>query len=157
GDREQHRLLLGLVRVAHPRRHHEYVVRAPLERLVADLGGALALDADEHGAVGRAIGLALEAFRQQREVGAHGRQHRSAVDRVDCVHTLAVVLFYVAGLLHALDDRARTGVGVVDDRAALRTRQRAVRQPPRAVEGERVAVAAAGRLGLAGKLLGERG
>src|SRR5499427_10224011 len=76
GDREEHRLRRGGVRIALPRRHHEHVVRPPFERLVAHLGAALALDAHEHRAVGRTVRLALEAGRQQREVRAHGGQHR---------------------------------------------------------------------------------
>ena len=47
GNREQHRLLAGGVRVVLPRRHDEHVVRAPFQHLVADRRGALALDAHE--------------------------------------------------------------------------------------------------------------
>src|SRR5262252_11053620 len=81
GDRKQHRLLRGVVRIALPRRHHEHVLRAPFERLAVDGRRSLPFDADEDRAVGRAVRLALEAFRQERKVRPHGRQHRSAGDR----------------------------------------------------------------------------
>src|SRR5216683_2769996 len=67
GDREQHRLLRRVVRVVLPRRHHEHVPRAPFEHLAVDRCAAPALGADEDGAVGRAVRLALEALREHRE------------------------------------------------------------------------------------------
>src|SRR5215831_7748375 len=70
GDREQHRLLLGIVGVALPRRHYEHVPGTPFQDLAVDRGGALPFGADEDGAVGGAIALALEAGREHREVGA---------------------------------------------------------------------------------------
>src|SRR5688572_22954872 len=101
GDREQHRLLRGIVRVLLPRRHHEHVPRAPFEHLAVDRGRAAALRADEDGAVGRTILLALEAFREHREVGAHGGQHRTTIDRVGIAHARAMALVDVARLHHA--------------------------------------------------------
>src|SRR5690242_17567002 len=77
GDREQHRLLRRDVVVALPRRHDEHVVRTPLEHLAVDLGVAFAFDADEDGAVRRAVRLTLKALRQHGEPGRHGRQHRA--------------------------------------------------------------------------------
>src|SRR5262245_29287256 len=55
GDREQHRFLSCLVRIALPGRHHEYVVRTPFEHLILDRGGAAAFGAHEDGAVGRTV------------------------------------------------------------------------------------------------------
>src|SRR5262249_24791494 len=128
GNREQHRFLSCAVGVMLPRRHHEHVVRAPFQRLAVDRGGALPFGADENGAVGRAVFLALEALGEQREVRAHGRQHRAAVDRVGIAHARAMALVDVARLQHALDDRPRTRVGVIDDGAAIERRWRAVGQ-----------------------------
>ena len=63
GNREQHGVLAAdVVRIALPWRHHEHVVDAPFDRLAVDGGGALAFRHREHGAVGRAVGLALEAL-----------------------------------------------------------------------------------------------
>src|SRR5262249_17608788 len=80
GDREQHRFLSWGGGVMLPRRPHEHVVRAPFQHLAVDRGGALPFGADENGAVGGAVFLALEALGEEREVRAHGRQHRPAVD-----------------------------------------------------------------------------
>ena len=99
---------------------------------------------------------ALETLRQHREVGAHGGQYRSAVDRIGIAHARAVTPVDVARLFHALDDRSRTRIGVIDDRAAVHLCGSAVRQHARCVEGERVAVAAVGGLGRGGELLSER-
>src|SRR5262245_31299978 len=60
GDREQHRVLRGVVGVVLPRRHNEDVPRGPGQLLAVDHGRALAFGADEDGAVGRAVLLALE-------------------------------------------------------------------------------------------------
>src|SRR5712691_2091519 len=114
GDREQHRILRGVVRVLLPRRHHEHVPRTPFQHLAVDRGRALAFGANEHGAVGRAVALALEALREHREVRAHGRQHRPAVDRIGVAHPRAMALVDITGLHHAFDDRAGAGIGVVD-------------------------------------------
>src|SRR5262249_48175204 len=146
GDREQHGLLRRMVGVMLPRWRDEDVVGTPFQRLAVDRGRALPFDADEDGAVGRAVFLALEALRQQREVRPHGGQYGTAVDRIGVTHACAVPLVDVAGLLHALDDRPRASVGVVDYGAAVHVRGRAVRQHAGAVEGERIAVVAAGRL-----------
>src|SRR6516162_2288320 len=104
GDREQYRFLPHPVGVMLPWRHHEDVVRAPFEHLAVDRGGALPFGADENGAVGGAVFLALEALGEEREVRAHGRQHRTAVDRVGIAHARAMALVDVARLHHALDD-----------------------------------------------------
>src|SRR5262249_30558855 len=117
GDREQHRFLPHPMGIMLPRRHHEHVVRAPFEHLAVDRGGALPLGTDENGAVGGAVLLALEALGEEREVRAHGRQHRAAVDRVGVAHTRTMALVDVARLHHALDDRPRARVGVIDDGA----------------------------------------
>src|SRR5581483_9673217 len=104
GDRKQHSLFTGLMRIALPGRHHEDLVDTPREVLAVDRGGALAFGDAEHGAVGRAVGLAFEALRQQREIGAHGRQPRPAVDRVGVTYAGAVALVDVAGLFQSLKD-----------------------------------------------------
>jgi hypothetical protein len=62
GDREQYRLFFGGVAVGLPRRHHEHVVRPPLQHFPVHGGGAAAFRTDEDGAVGRAVLLAFEAF-----------------------------------------------------------------------------------------------
>ena len=62
----------------------------------------------------------------------------------------------VARLHHALNDRARTHIGVIDHRAPVHLHGRPVRQHARGIEGQRIAVAAVGRLGRALELLGER-
>src|SRR5262249_25285129 len=119
GDREQHGFLPGPMRGMLPRRHREPVVGAPCQHLAVDRGGALPFGADENGAVGRAVFLALEALGEQSEVRAHSRQHRTAVDRVGIAHARTVALADVARLHHALDDRPRARVGVIDDVAAI--------------------------------------
>src|SRR5262245_64657433 len=86
GDREQNRVLGGMVRITLPRRHHEDVVRPPFEHLVLDRRRTPAFGADEDRPVGRTIFLAPEALRQQREVRAHGRQDRPAVDGIGIAH-----------------------------------------------------------------------
>ena len=111
----------------------------------------------ENGAIGRPVGLALEALRQQREMRAHRRQHRPAVDRVGVAHARAVALVDVAGLLQALQDRPHLGVGVVDHRGAVLRRRRAVRQHAGGEALERIAVLAVGLLHLLVEVLGERG
>src|ERR1017187_5491554 len=68
GYREQHGLLIGAVRIRLPSRHHEHVARSPFDGLPIHLGRALAFQAREDGAVGRAVALALEALGQQREI-----------------------------------------------------------------------------------------
>src|SRR5262249_18199564 len=103
GDREQHRFLPHPMGVMLPRRHHEHVVRAPFEHLAVDRGGTLSFGADENGAVGGAVFLALEALGEEREVRAHGRQYRAAVDRIGIAHARAMALVHVARLQHALD------------------------------------------------------
>src|SRR5258708_31506510 len=115
GDREQHRSLPRPMGVMLPRRHHEHVVRAPFQHLAVDRGRALPFGADKDGAVGGAVFLALEALGEEREVRAHGRQHRAAVDRVGIAHPRAMALVDVARLHHALDDRPRARIGAVDD------------------------------------------
>ena len=67
-----------------------------------------------------------------------------------------MALVDVARLQHALDDRSRAGIGVIDHGAAVHVRRRAVRQHAGAVEGERIAVLAVGRLRRLLELLGER-
>src|SRR6185312_10023425 len=64
GEREQHRVGVGLVRDPAPARHHEQVARAPFEHFVANACAALAFDRGEHGGVGRAIARGLETLRQ---------------------------------------------------------------------------------------------
>src|SRR6266508_4649430 len=118
-----------------PRRHHEDVPRAPFQYLAVDRGRAPALGADEDGAVGRAVFLALEALREHREIRAHGRQHRTAVDRIGVTHARAVALVDIAGLHHAFHDRAGARVSVIDDRTAVRPRRSAVGQHAGTVEG----------------------
>src|SRR6516162_6423675 len=138
GDREQHRFLSCPVGVMLPRRHHEHVVRAPIQHLAVDRGGALPFGADKNGAVGRAVFLALEALGEEREVRAHRRQYRPAVDRIGIAHARAMALVDVARLHHALDDRPRARVGVIDDGAAIERRRRAVGQHTRRVEAQRI-------------------
>src|ERR1700730_8444117 len=64
GNREQHRLLGSGVGVTFPWRHHEDIIRSPFQHLAIDRGRAPAFGADENGAVGRAVALALEALRE---------------------------------------------------------------------------------------------
>ena len=76
-------------------------------------------DTDEDHAVGRAVRLALKTLGEEREVGAHGRQHRPAGDRIGVAHAGAVPLVDLAGFLQPLQDRPHARIGVVDDRRAL--------------------------------------
>src|SRR5439155_21178690 len=119
GDREQHRLLRRLMRIALPGRHHEHVVGAPFQHLVLDLGGAATLGADEDGAVGRAVFLALEALRQQRQMGANRGQHRPAVHGIGIALAYAMTLVDVARFAQTVEDRPRARIGVVEHGAAL--------------------------------------
>src|SRR5262249_6145332 len=78
GDREQPGVLGRGGGIGHPRPPHEHVLPAPFEDFVFAFGSALALGTDEDRAVGRAVVLALEAFRQQRQVPPHGGEPRPA-------------------------------------------------------------------------------
>src|SRR3974390_988109 len=73
GDREQHRVPAAdhAVLVTLPRRYHEHVVDAPLERLAVDHGRAAAFDDAEDCAIGRAGGFAPETFPPQARVPPH--------------------------------------------------------------------------------------
>ena len=140
GDREQHRLSSRVVGVfastTAPRTRRSGPTPAPCRRPWCV---PLAFDADEDGAVGRLVVLALEALREQREVRAHGRHHRAAGDRIGVAHARAVALVDVAGLHQALEDRPRPRVGVVDDRAVLdvRVRCRPAARPSRSAPANR--------------------
>src|SRR2546425_437026 len=77
---EQHRLLVGMVRDLAPRRHHEDIVRLPLEYAVADAAFAAAFDDAVYGAVGGAVRQTLEAGRQELDERAD-RGHWVAAGR----------------------------------------------------------------------------
>src|SRR5436309_9823076 len=68
-ETEQHGLRAGAVARAMPARRHEDVARAPAECLLANLALALALDADEHRAVGAPVGRCREPLRQELHEG----------------------------------------------------------------------------------------
>ena len=138
--------LVGAVRIVLPGRHHEHVARTPFEHFAVDRWSALAFEADEDGAVGRAVVLALEALRQQRQMRAHGRRRPAAVERIGVAHAEAVMLVDVAGLLHAVEDRPHALIGVVDDRRADHRGVGAVRQHAGAETPERIVVGARGVL-----------
>src|SRR5262249_10963227 len=90
-DRKQDSVAAGsIVRIALPWRHNEDIVDAPLEWLAVNDRRAFAFGDREDGAVGRPVRFALEALRQQRKAGAHGRQHRAAIDRIGITHARTV-------------------------------------------------------------------
>src|SRR3974390_2049370 len=138
GDREQHRVPAAdhAVLVTLPRRYYEHIVDAPLERLAVDQGRAAAFDDAEDCAIGRAVGFALEAFRQQREVRAHRRQHGTAVDRIGVAHAGAVSLVYVAGLLQPLPNRFHLPVRIIDPRRTQALPGGTVRRPAPPITSE---------------------
>src|SRR5258708_35529922 len=89
-EAEQHGLCVGAVRRAMPARRNENVAWAPAESLLADLALALALDADEHRAVGAAIGRCREILRQELHEG-RDRWHGVIAGRgIDIAHLVAV-------------------------------------------------------------------
>src|SRR6516162_6410325 len=91
-DREQHRFLECRVGVRLPWWHDKNVLRTPFENLAVHRRPPLPFGTDEDGAVGRAVFLALESLWKQREIGAHGGEHRSAVDGIGVAHARAMAL-----------------------------------------------------------------
>src|SRR5450631_3608254 len=78
GEREQHRVRVGLMRDPLPARHHEQVARAPVEGLLADPRASAPFDRREHRRVGGTIARGLESLRQQLNEGADGRHSEIA-------------------------------------------------------------------------------
>src|SRR5207237_8949145 len=78
GIAEQHRFLIGVMRDPAPRRHHENIVRLPLEHAVADAAFAAAFDDAVYGAVSGAVRQSLAAGRQELDERAE-RRHQVAI------------------------------------------------------------------------------
>src|SRR4029079_10954407 len=89
-DREQHGLLVRSMCVGLPRRHHENVVLTPFQCFAIYRRRALPFCAHENGPIRSAIFAALEVLREEREIGSHGGQNRTAIDRIGVAHACAV-------------------------------------------------------------------
>src|ERR1044071_4125167 len=154
---EQYRLGVGAVGVLAPARHNEDVMRLPGKDLVADSSLPAALDDDEYGTVGRAVGLAVEARRQQLNESGDGRHRELAASRVDVAQLVAVIRVGRAVPGERVKRLAGADIGIIEYRRGLDVRLPVDRQQVVAEPGEAVALRAADRLGLVGIALGKAG
>src|SRR5690349_24276772 len=80
GNRKQHGLFFDLVRIGLPGRHDKHIAWSPRDGLSLDLGHALAFQAGKNSRISRAVALALETFRQEGKIRAHGWRRPAAVE-----------------------------------------------------------------------------
>ena len=138
-----------------PRRHHENIVRLPLEHAVADAAFAAAFDDAVYGAVSGAVRQSLEAGRQELDESAD-RGHRVATGRrIRILHFQPVTRVRRAMTAKLLERLPAARIWIGEDRRRARAHRVIERKHVGAETGQRIAFGAGDWLQLLRMTLGE--